>query len=159
MEDNLEYRQKLIADYMQILEPLLRYYPWLEQHAGEQMSSSYRAEEMREGGFSTPVYDSTLLAFVREASKSRLMDRNYPYVYTRNRIKDHDTERNLIHKATLKDWNLLCGILSKYVMGGKTKATLWSEAMVEQIFYLVLKKMKELVEQKPAVIELPADEQ
>ena len=159
MEDNFEYRQKLMADYMQTIEPLLRYFPWLEQHAGEQMSSAYRAEEMGEGGFSIPVYDSTLLAFVREASKSKLMDRNYRYVYTRNRIKDHDTERKLIDRATLKDWNLLCGILSRYVMGGRTKAMLWSEAMVEQIFYLVLKKMKELVEQKPVVIEPPADEQ
>lgn len=158
MENDLEYRQKLIAEYKQQIEPLLRYLPWLEQHAGEQVSSIYRAEEMRESNFSIPVYDSTLLAFVREASKSKLMDRNYPYVYTRNHLVNHDAERKQILRASLKEWNVLRGILSKYVMGGRTKATLWSEAVTEQIFYLVLKQMRDLVDPKTTPIEVSMEE-
>ena len=84
--------------------------------------------------------------FVREASKTSLMDKNYAYVYTRNHIRNHEDERKLIAKAGWKEWNLLCGILSKYVLGGRTKGTLWNEAVKEDIFYLVLKQMKEIVE-------------
>ena len=36
--------------------------------------------------------------------------------------------------------------LSKYVLGGRTKGNLWSEAVSEQIFYLVLKQMQEIIE-------------
>ena len=76
---------------------------------------------------------------------SPLMNRNYVYVYTRNRIRSHADEKRLIDGAELKDWELLGGILSKYVLEGRTKATLWGEAMQEGIFLLVLRKMREII--------------
>lgn len=72
------------------------------------------------------------------------MNRNYPYVYTRNRIRNHDDERKLIAGAGGRDWDMLCGILSKYVLGGRTKAALWSEAVEENLFFLVLEKMRKI---------------
>ena len=93
-----------------------------------------------------PVYDGTLMNFVREASKSTLMEKNYQYVFTRNHLKTHEDERKAIQKADLKDWDLLRGILSKYVLGGRVKGTLWNEAMQEKLFYLILKRMKEIIE-------------
>jgi hypothetical protein len=73
------------------------------------------------------------------------MDRNYVYVYTRNRIRSHADEKRLIAGAELKDWEILGGILSKYVLEGRTKATLWGDAMQEDIFLLVLRKMREII--------------
>lgn len=146
MEQSTEYRQQLLDEYKQVAMPLLRYLPWLEKNMGQTASTLYQGEEANEGALHFPVYDSTLMSFVKEASKSSLMDRNYHYVYSRNRIRTHEDEKRLIASAELKDWDILKGILSMYVMGGMTKASLWSEAMQENIFYLVLKQMQKIIE-------------
>lgn len=144
MEQDLGFRQQ-IQEYKRAMEPLLPYLPWLKKNAGRAASSNYQKQGISSHSISFPVYDSTLVNFVKEASRSGLMNRNYPYVYTRNRIRNHDDERRLIAGAGLRDWDMLCGILSKYVLGGRTKATLWSEAVEENIFYLVLEKMRGIV--------------
>ena len=146
MEQSAEYRSQLIQEYKQAAMPLLRYLPWLEKNAGQTGSTLYQNAEAGENAMRFPVYDSTLLNFVREASRSSLMDRNYSYVYTRNKIWTHEDERRRITSAELKDWDILRGILSKYVLGGRTKGILWSEAVQENIFYLVLKQMQSIIE-------------
>jgi hypothetical protein len=142
----MEYRQQLVEDYKQVLLPLLRYLPWLEKNAGKAASSNYTGSEVTEHSLAFPVYDGTLMNFVKDAAKTSLMDKNYNYVYVRNKIQSHDDERRIIKNAGLNEWNLLCGILSKYVMGGRTKGRLWSEAVQEGIFYLVLDQMKGIIE-------------
>lgn len=146
MEQGTEYRQQQIEGYKRAVVPLLRYLPWLEQNAGQAGGGFYQNPEATENSMSIPVYDATLMNFVREAQRSVLMDRNYPYIYTRNRIRTHEDERKVIAAAELKDWGILQGILSKYVMGGQTKSRLWMEAVKENIFLLVLKKMQEIIE-------------
>lgn len=146
MEQDSEYRQQLLQEYRQTVMPLLRYLPWLEKNRGQLGSTLYRGADATEHSLPFPVYDSTLMSFVREVSESKLMERNYRYTYTRNRINTHEDERRVIEAAELKDWDILRGILSKYVLGGKTKASLWSEAVQENIFCLVLLKMKEIIE-------------
>jgi hypothetical protein len=146
MEQETENRQDKLGEYKQALVPLLRYLPWLEKSAGTSTSRAYDGPEMGERVMSFPVYDSTLLSFVREASKSIFMDRNYRYIYTRNHIVSHEDERRVIQNAGLKEWDILCGILSRYVLGGQTKGPLWSEAVQEKIFYLVIEKMCEIIE-------------
>lgn len=146
MEKGMEYRHQLIEGYKQTALPLFKYLPWLEEKAGQSVSTIYNDQNIAEHSVTFPVYDGTLMNFVREASRSTLMDKNYRYVYTRNHLNTHEDERKLIEKATWRDWKLLCGILSKYVMGGRTKGVLWNEAVQENIFYLVLKKMKDIVE-------------
>lgn len=146
MEENEEYKQKLIAEYKMQLEPLLRFLPWLAQHNGMSVTSVYQGAELEGLTMQIPVYDGTLLNFVKTASKSTLMDRNYRYVYSRKRIKSHDDERRLITQATWKEWDTLRGILSYYVMGGRVKGTLWNEAVKEAIFYMVLTQMKKIIE-------------
>lgn len=148
MERNKEYRQQLVQEYKQVVSPLLRYLPWLIKNAGQSGSTNYQGDGYsdRSVQFSFPVYDSTLLSFIKEASRSPLMEKNYSYTYTRNRIRTHDDERRLIQAAELKDWDLLRGILSKYVLGGRTKAVLWSEAVRENIFVMVLEKMQKIIE-------------
>lgn len=146
MEQNVEYRQQLIQEYKQIVLPLLRYLPWLEQNAGKSVSRVYEDSTVTEHSIAFPVYDGTLLNFVREASKSPLMDLNYKYVYSRNHIRSHEEERRVIERAGLREWDILRGIFSNYVLGGKTKGNLWNEAVEENIFYLVLKQMKSIIE-------------
>ena len=146
MEQSSEYREQLLESYKQAVRPLLPYLPWLEQSAGKRASSIYSGQDIGVNSVSFPVYDGTLLNFVREATKSPLMDRNYAYVYTRHRIRTHQEERDIIQKAGWKEWDILRGILSKYVLGGRTKGNLWSEAVSEQIFNLVLKQMQEIIE-------------
>lgn len=146
MEKDVEYRRNLVQGYRQEIEPLMRYLPWLKQNAGRAASSNYQRQGIGSNSISFPVYDSTLMGFVKEAAKTRLMNRNYPYVYTRNRIRSHGDERRMIERAELRDWDILCGILSKYVLGGRTKATLWSEAVQENIFFLVLERMHKITE-------------
>ena len=146
MEESLEYRQQLLQEYKQAALPLLRYLPWLEKAVGTKASSVYDGQDIGAHSMTFPVYDSTLLNFVKEAAKSPLMDRNYRYVYTRNHINSHEDEKRIIQKAGWKDWDILRGILSYYILGGRTRATLWSQGVQEGIFCLVLKLMKELIE-------------
>ena len=145
-EQSMEYRQQLLQEYKQMTVPLLKYLPWLEKNAGQTGSTYYRRDEANENTMTFPVYDATLMSFVKEAAKSPLMDRNYSYTYTRNRIKSHDDERKIIDSAELKDWDILRGIMSKYVLGGRTKGVLWSEAVEQNIFCLLLRKMREIIE-------------
>ena len=142
----MEYRQKLVEEYKQVVLPLLKYLPWLEQKVGQAGSTNYNSSEMGERSLSFPVYDATLMRFIKEASNTSLMDKNYNYIFVRNRIKSHEDEARLIKRAGINEWNLLCGILSKYVLGGRTKSRLWSEAVEEGVFYLVLDQMKSIIE-------------
>lgn len=146
MERETENRRQQVEEYKKALLPLLRYLPWLEKSVGTKVSRNYDGSDMGEKLMGFPVYDGTLMNFVREAGNSVFMDRNYRYVYTRNRIVTHDDERKAIANATIKEWGILCGILSHYVLGGRTRSVLWSEAVQEQIFYLVINKMVEIVE-------------
>ena len=93
-----------------------------------------------------PVYDSTLLSFVREVQQTNLLDRNYRYIYSRNRIVTHQDELRAISHSDITRMDVLKGILSKYVMGGMTKGRMWSEAVRNRIFLNVVKKMKDNLE-------------
>lgn len=146
MEQDLEYRQQLVKKYEETVKPLLRYLPWLEQNAGKTASSTYKGQDIEQHSIAFPVYDGTLMSFVREASKTELMDKNYPYVYTRNHIKSPEDERRVIEHASLKEWDLLRGILSKYVLGGRVKGQLWGQAVQERIFFLIISRMKHILE-------------
>lgn len=146
MEQEPAYQAKIMVEYQQAVKPLLVYLPWLEEHVGDTGYVTYDQQGIAERSLSFPVYDASLMHFVREAEKSSLMDRNYRYVYTRNHIGSHEEERALIQQATWRNWDLLKGILSRYVMGGRVKASLWSEAVKEDVFHQILLKMKEIVE-------------
>lgn len=150
MEKESEYKQQLMQEYKQEIQPLLKYLPWLEQNVGKDVSSIYGKEELGANAMSFPVYDGTLMSFVKEAGKSPLMDRNYRYIYTRNHIENHDEERKIIRASGWREWDILKGILSRYVMEGRIKGFLWNEAVKEQIFYLVLKQMRDIVEPESA---------
>jgi len=146
MEQNVEYRQQMIGEYRAAAEPLFKYLPWMEKSAGRAVSRNYQGNGLSRNSISFPVYDSSLMGFVREAARTGLMNRNYPYVYTRNRIRNHEDERKLIAAAGVNEWDTLRGILSKYVLGGRTRSILWSKGVQERIFLLVLEQMRKIIE-------------
>ena len=141
-----QYMRELSRQYQEALAPFLRYLPWFEEHAGKHTGSSYNGSMDGNNTMSFPIYDSTLLSFVKEMGKSSFMNRNYVYVYSRRRLKTPEDERKAIKAATIQEWDVLCGILSKYVIGGNTRAQLWTQAVQENIFLMVLQKMQEIIE-------------
>lgn len=146
MKEQNEYIQCLVWEYRNKMEPLLKYIPWLTEKQGNKTGSIYDGEGLGENSVPVPVYDGTLMNFIREVQKAELTDRNYVYVYSRYQIRNTADERRLIKQATIKEMDILTGILSKYVLGGMTKASVWPQGVENGIFLRVLLKMKEIVE-------------
>lgn len=137
---------EIVATYRDDILRLLVYLPWLEQRSGKKVTSTYSQNDIETHSMSFPVYDGTLLQFVREAKDTSFMNINYRYGLLRYRLKDSKDEIAFIPTATIQQMNTLGDILSKYVLGGQTKAKLWSQAMDEGIFLDVVVKMKELLD-------------
>ena len=133
--------------YRSDIEKLIAYLPWLEEKSGKsKVSDIYNGDGLDEHSISFPVYDGTLLRFVKDAENTQFMDRNYVYVISRNRLKSAEEEVEFVKKQTMLKMDNIGGILSKYVMGGRTKARLWSEAVDKGVFLAVVTKLKELYE-------------
>ena len=148
LENDSNVNENSIADvvrrYRGDVEKLTPYLPWLETHATEQVAESYGSEQLSHS-VSFPVYDSTLLAFVKQAQQTNLLDRNYVYIYTQNRIKSAQDELRFIQRAQIMDMAALAGILSKYIMSGMVKGTVWAEGVNNRVLYSVVAKMQELI--------------
>ncbi|MCH5253941.1 MAG: hypothetical protein J1F41_03380 [Lachnospiraceae bacterium] len=151
--EDIEYRRFIVEEYKPDVERLIRYLPWLEEKAGSNVSKQFTDSGIGVNSIPFPVYDSTLLGFIKEVQRTTLLDRNYRYIYSKHRIRTSADELRMISKADITQMDILKGILSKYVMGGMTKGTLWTDAVREGIFLKVIQKMKENVEfwDKPMV--------
>ncbi|HOO27263.1 MAG TPA: hypothetical protein PLU43_02270 [Lachnospiraceae bacterium] len=136
-------REMIIREYREDVEKLLKYLPWLLEKEAKDVAGYYEGDGTQKL-IKIPVYDSTLLAFVKEAEKTKFMDKNYPYVYTRHRIKSCGDERRLLQQAKIQDIDIFKGILSKYVLEGKRKSSCWRDAVGEKIFTTALSCLKEL---------------
>lgn len=144
MEQDLEYRRSLMESYKKKIEPLFRYVTWLEAKRGQKVSSTYTGDDKGNRTMAFPVYDSTLLGFVKEVQRSGLTDRNYVYQYRHYRMETPAEELAEINNVTIKNVELLTGVLSRYVCEGMTKGRMWSLAVEEGIFLAILLKFKEL---------------
>ncbi len=144
-EQDMSTKQEIINKYSADAKRLIPYLTWFEAKRGTDVSAIYDGEP---GMKTMPVttYDSMLLEFVKLAKSTVFMDRNYPYVYTRNHIHSHEDELRMIEKARLTDIQNLGAILSKYVMEGMRRSTSWVDAVDAGIFLAVLCKLKEFFE-------------
>ena len=142
-ESDIAYRQQVVNEYRADVERLARYVPWLESKNGASVQQSYSGSGIQEHSISFTVYDSTLLGFVKEAQRTKLMDRNYRYVYSRCRIRSAEDELAAVKRASIKEMDVLKAILSRYVMEGMTKGRKWSEAVENGVFLAAISKMKE----------------
>ena len=139
--------KELVEKYRPITEKLITYLSWLESRRNtNSVSQTFAGEGIGEHSIPFPVYDSTLMSLVKLLQTSDLIDRNYPYVYSRNRIRTVEDEIRLIRSSEFKDINNIGAILSKYVLEGMRKGTRWSEAVTNGIFYEAITKMRSDIE-------------
>lgn len=146
MEQDRLSREEIVKLYKTDVERLVPYLSWLEQKAGQQVAQSYHGQDIEKHSVTFPVYDSTLLRFVQEIKKTKFFDKNYVYVYSRFQIRSERDEKRVIERAQLQDIGALGGILSKYVIKGTTKGTVWQEGVRNGVLYGTVKKMKELMD-------------
>lgn len=146
LEQSTEYKRSVMENYKKDVEPLFRYLSWLEDKKGESVSTSYADNGVNQHSMAFPVYDSTLISFVKQVQKTKLINRNYMYIYSRYRIGDVEDELKTIQGVSFKNVEILTGILSKYVCGGMTKSWVWPQAVENGIFLAILLKFKELFE-------------
>ncbi|MCR5399176.1 MAG: hypothetical protein K6E68_06540 [Lachnospiraceae bacterium] len=137
---------QILQMYRDDVNKLAAFLPYLQSKQGDRVSSIYADDGLQEHSVAVPVYDGNLMSFIKTADATSFMDRNYRYVYTRNRLRSAEDELAFIEKATIFQMDMMGGILSNYVLGGRTKARLWSEGVRNGVFYKLVDKMKELVD-------------
>ncbi len=138
--------QEIIKEYRDDIKKLMAYLPWLSEKKKMMVSSFYNHEELAEHSLVFPVYDSRLMQFVRDARDTKFMNPNYVYLYTRNRLKGTEAEKKMIAETSILKLDQLGDILSRYILGGQTKAMLWTQGMQEGIFFAIVSKAAELLE-------------
>ena len=135
--------EDIVSRYRPEVDKLLPYVRWLQDNAKSEVAQSYSNSDLKSMPF--PVYDSNLLSFVKAAQNTNLLDRNYVYVYTRNHLNSAKDELLFIKDAQIMDMDDLAGILSKYILSGMTKGTVWAEGVYNGVLYQVVNKMDELL--------------
>ena len=136
-------REQIVEEYREDLTRLLRYVPFLEKKGGKDVQEFYEGDGTNKV-IPVPVYDSTLLAFVKEAKTTKFIYKNYPYIYRRWNMPNAQAERVAMESATIRDIDLFRGILSRYVLEGQRKSVMWTAAVEEKIFVTALNKLKSL---------------
>ncbi len=143
-----EFQEHQKHEYMEKLMPLFAYIPYLKEKEGKNTQSLYNQDDLSKTSVTFPIYDGTVLAFVKEAQKTGLVTRNYIYVY--QKIGSHNQnpkdERLFISGSAFKDIDTIIAIMSKYVLGGMTKGGMWAQAVEEGVWLHCLIKLKELLE-------------
>lgn len=147
MQNNVKLsRDEIIICYQDDVAKLMKYLSWLQNKSGTVTSGLYNGEGIDKSSMAVPVYDSTLLNFIRDIKTTDFLNRNYVYTYSRYRIKTAADERRVIEACSLQDITVLGDILSKYVIRGDVKGAVWSEGVQNGVFLAVLLKLKELME-------------
>ena len=149
--------QKLSIDevlicYEEDVIKLLKFLPWLEKVSGGETSSIYNGEGIEKTTMPVPVYDSTLLNFIKVVETTEFMNRNYVYTYSRYNIKSAKDELSVIEDCTLLDMVVLGDILSKYILLGRVKGLVWSEGIKNGVYLALVLKFKELMEIRKKLI-------
>jgi hypothetical protein len=147
MSDSLRLsRSEIFICYKDDVLKLLKYLPWLENASGKSATGMYSGEGIDKASMSVPVYDSTLLGFIREIKTTDFINRNYVYTYSRYRIKTAADEKRVIDACSLQEITVLGDILSKYVLKGEVRGAVWSEGVQNGVYLALLQKLMELME-------------
>lgn len=146
MNANNEYQNAKQTQLYEKLSPLFAYIPYLKEKEGAKTHSILSGDAAPKDSVPVPVYDSTVLAFVKEAQRTGLMDRNYVYAYGKMNATTPSDERLAISDAKFTDIDGVLAILTKYVLTGMTKGSMWSIAVEEGIWLHCLLKIKELLD-------------
>ena len=139
-------REEIVICYQEDVVKLLRFLPWLQTSSGGAASNVYSGEGIGKNSIAVPVYDSTLLSFVKEVKTTDFINRNYVYTFSRYNIRTVADEQRVIDACSLHDISVLGDILSKYILKGDVKGAVWSEGVSNGIYLAIILKMKELLE-------------
>lgn len=139
-------REEIIICYKEDVIKLLEFLPWLEQKSGGASSSIYSGEGIDKSSMSVPVYDATLLNFIKAVRATDFINRNYVYTYSRYRIKTAGDELRVIDACSLQEITVLGDIFSKYVLRGDVKGAVWTEGVSNGVYLALLLKLKDLME-------------
>lgn len=139
-------REDIILLYQEDAMKLLHYLNWLQKVSGTQPSAIHKGEGIEATCMPVPVYDTTLLGFVKEAKATKFINRNYVYTYSRYRLRKAEDELGLIDACSLREVGVLGDILSKYILKGEVQGMYWTEGVRSGVFLAILLKMKELLE-------------
>jgi hypothetical protein len=135
--------EDIVIRYRPEIDKITPYLGWLKDNVQADVAQRYSNSDLKSIPF--PVYNSNLLAFVKACQGTNLLDRNYVYVYSRNRINTAKDELMYIADAQITDMDDLAGILSKYILSGMTKGSVWAEGVRNGVLYQVVKKMDDLL--------------
>ena len=136
--------EDIVSRYRPQVDKIIPYVRWLKENsANADVAQRYSSSDLKSIPF--PVYDSNLLAFVKACQSTELLDRNYVYVYSRNHLNTAKDELLYIQDATITDMDDLAGILSKYILSGMTKGSVWAEGVQNGVLCKVVEKMDELL--------------
>lgn len=138
--------EEVVTVYKDDVVKLLKYVSWLEKMNGQNASNLFTGEGIEETSMAVPIYDSTLLSFVREAKTTGFMNRNYVYTFSQYRLQTVKDELVWIENSTLQDMKALGDILSKYILQGEVKGAYWSEGVRTGVFLALILKMRDLIE-------------
>lgn len=153
MQESLRLsREEIIICYKEDVARLLKFLPWLEKISGGESSGIYSGEGIGETSMAVPVYDSTLLSFIKEIRTTDFINRNYVYTYSRYRIRTAADELRVIDACSLQEVSVLGDILSKYVLRGDVKGAVWSEGVSNGVYLALLLKLKDLMEIKNPLV-------
>lgn len=139
-------RDEIILLYQEDAMKLIRYISWLQKESGMDTSDIYQGDGIAESSMPVPVYDSTLLNFVKDAKSTQFMNRNYVYTFSKYNLRKTKDELSLIEECSLQEVGILGDILSKYILRGEVRGAYWSEGVRNGVFLAVLLKLKELLE-------------
>lgn len=138
--------EEIAREYKGEVNQLVRYIPWLESKKQNYEQTYYTDTDAEDKTLPVPTYDSTLLQLINEIRKSKFLNSNYSYVYSKYRITTAADERRAIKQMEIGQMDHLYSILSRYAIKGMTKGLVWTEGVQEGIYLQVILRMKELIE-------------
>lgn len=136
---------QVIEQYRPDTIKLLDYIVYLEKMNGRMVSSNYDQDGLAEHSVAFPVYDATLMQFVKDMENTVYMNRNYRYTYTRFGIKNATDELKVIKNCSIRQLDVIGDILSKYIMSGRTKGRVWGEGVRNGVYLAAITKAYDLI--------------
>ena len=137
--------QEIFVKYKDDMLKLIAYLPWLEQTSGKsKVSGLYESDDPNKKFMPFPVFDGNLMRFVKDAESTGLVDRNYVYVITRHQLRTPQQEIDFVSACDIRRLSDIGAVLSKYVLEGKVRATIWPEAMDKGVFLTVVKRLSDI---------------
>ena len=149
MQDSLRLsRDEIIICYRDDVARLMKYLSWLQNKSGTAASDIYSGEGIDKTSMAVPVYDSTLLSFIKEVKATDFLNRNYVYTFSRYRIRTAADELRVISACSLQEITVLGDILSKYVLRGDVKGAVWAEGVQNGVYLALALTPQEALENR-----------